>query len=179
VPLIRIKDTELGEELHKDPLATWRKYSNKQLEIRGVVEEADCDSFDDIPRVVLRGYQSRRESWEFKAVFCRFPDSMQERVEALAKGQRVTIRGLFRKPAQSFYSIHCELVDADASPAARVTVPDLVQAFQRDRKATQAKYGGKAVLVEGRVTQIDVSGSSPSVAYFLVARETTLRRRLV
>lgn len=122
------------------------KYKNKVVELSGAVWNPRVPQGD----VMLTGTDAKVAEID-KIVSVSPPKfKLEQRHRALARGQKVTVRG---KQADAAYPalIDCEFVTVGPSTAIPVTVPGLAAEFTADAAMADKKYEGRSVVLRAKV----------------------------
>jgi hypothetical protein len=105
---VEVSAADLIKEFHADATAADKKYAGKYLEITGVVERTGGGR-RDVPFVVLHGGDENTKV-KIECFFDLFNEPDDARVERLAKGDRITLRGEYKGQVSNVQLRECVLV---------------------------------------------------------------------
>jgi hypothetical protein len=140
-----------AKEARADGKAFREKYKGKIVELTATVWNPRVSDGD----VLLNGWRGKPSNLQTE-VFSALPkgkklgDKLEPRLRALARGQKVTVRG--KQDGNSTpVLVDCEFVKIGPSTAIPATVSGLVADFTKDEKAADDKYRDKSVVLRAKV----------------------------
>jgi hypothetical protein len=151
-PDFTVSAEELARE-YRDGKGAARKYAGKVVEVTGAFHSRRPGD------VLLSGH--RGKGVEGDLVSCtptKEAGEKHQRLYGLARGQKVTFRGVVSDNERFPVLEGCELVGVGPSPAAPVTLSKLRAMFLKPAEAR--RNDGKAVIARVRIVKIDASGKS-------------------
>jgi len=155
-PDFTLTAVDIAKEFETDKAAA-NKYKDKLVEIDGVVNFLTPRPSDTV--VTLFGYKADPMKPNERFIMAVFDKPEVEKVLALAKGQKLKLRGKVQGDFAGHVSvIECVVVEAGPDPTIKVSAADLTKAYATDEKDAEGKYKEKEVLVEGVVVEIKKGG---------------------
>lgn len=146
---LKLLATDLAKAFAEDKAAATSKYGAKRVQLTGQIDAVPGQGgWDD--RLTLTGY--RREGEFSLDVECRLTPGQFAKVKDLSVTQRVTLTGEVNGYFAMVIVSDCEVKDIGADPAVEVTATELSQAYLANVAVAEAKYDGKPVKVNGKIT---------------------------
>lgn len=147
-------DMELSKEVVADIEAAKKKYVGKLVEIEGTVQSADDNNTMTIPSVLLQGFRELPKPGPSFA--CTFSKDAFDRVNEMAPGQKVKIRGKVTNVGAVLTHVEkCDLLEISKRTVPDVTVAQLALELAPDNKAKNSeKYLEKTAIIEGTVAEV-------------------------
>lgn len=144
-PDLTVDPTLWWYEWFGDPEGAQKKYAGKTIQLTGIV---DGIYFDHERNQACIFIKVRGRAIGLSCLL-REPEPWSK----LANEQRVTLRTKVLEKQRSSYLTDCVIVDAGPNPALVVSAQQLAQEFAKDEKTSSKKYGGKCLIMEGKVIE--------------------------
>jgi hypothetical protein len=157
----------LATERDADQEAWQRKYGGKLIEVSGMVQTADTNNVLEAPMIVL----GSSKGIEAKTIHCQFTANAEDRVNELAKGQNVKVRGTLDQVGLMLHG--SQFVETGPSSAVKATVDQLVADYKASQPEAEKKYHKKPILVEAAVADVKWDKGKEDVTFVLEGKSGT------
>jgi hypothetical protein len=173
LPVVGVDQVDLAKEWKADAKAVQQKYSGKRVEVSGVVWLSTSNNAGGQPMVILQGSADPKNPATFltQGIQCMFPAADEEKVNGLAAGQKVKVRGTLGEFGAGVPLLDCELAEAGTSTAVKATVDQLVADFKASKQEAEKKYDQKSVLVEAPVADVQWDAGKKRVTFVLEGKD--------
>ncbi len=158
--VVAVEADHLIKEYLANEHGTLTRYDHKLLDVSGTVLFANSDNLGELPQVALHD-PNDKSLGPLDVVTCLFSPQDEERVVRLVEGQKVKIRGKLGGFTLGVPLVECQLIDAGAEIALRVSAEELTREAARDFAEAKKKYDDKRLLLTGVVqaVQFDPDGN--------------------
>jgi hypothetical protein len=142
----------IAREFKADRKAAVARYHKKVVDVTGPFHTARMDSDGKPMDLLLFGFQDGVSPVFVSCTPTRYDASLYQNLQALARGQAVTVRGVVGDSSVAVLG-DCRLVKVGPSTAVPVTVSKLKAMFVKPADAK--KNDGKAVIARVRVVRVE------------------------
>ena len=151
-PGFTMTDEEFARQFKADAKKAAAKYANQWVELDGTVLSAFSP---ENSRVLLGATKKTASGIEMSMVVCDFAQPARWQAEALTPTQKVKVLGQYPEGRSESQLFECRIVSAGTDPAIGADAARMAAELVADRDATEKKYNGKQLLIEGLVDEVE------------------------